>query len=202
MWQNAKWNSPALHSKIGPAKEHARGAMACPSRVWRAWVTAVMFIGRLRWQSGGDGSALFRQELGLSSDSKIWLIYDISTPGFPLDPLSPSPQNLPHHHPRSTPPCWLLTFREGCLFTSYFHQKDQFSFLFSVTEWCCLMMACVLRYLKTIFGTSKVPILRWKKYIFTATCDSVKNFRVIYYLRIPITQYCLNSFQRALGRFK
>lgn len=79
-----------LQSRIGPQKEHVRGTMACPSRSGRAWVTAVMFIGQLRWQSGGDGSALFRQELGLSSDSKIPLIYDISTPVFPSTPLTPT----------------------------------------------------------------------------------------------------------------
>lgn len=73
--------------------------MACPSQSGRAWVTAAMFIGRLRWQSGGvgvrvravegrGGSALFRQELGLSSDSKIRLIYDISTAVFPTTPLT------------------------------------------------------------------------------------------------------------------
>lgn len=39
---------------------------------------------------GGHGSALFRQELGLSSDSKILLIYDISTPVFPPTPLTPT----------------------------------------------------------------------------------------------------------------
>lgn len=79
-----------LQSRIGPRKEHVRGTMACPSRSGRAWVTAAMFIGQLRWQSGGDGSALFRQELGLSSDSKILLIYDISTPVFPPTPLTPT----------------------------------------------------------------------------------------------------------------
>lgn len=36
----------------------------------------------------GGGSALFRQELGLSSDSKIRLIYDISTAVFPTTPLT------------------------------------------------------------------------------------------------------------------
>lgn len=39
---------------------------------------------------GGYSSALFRQELGLSSDSKIHLIYDISTPVFPSTPLTPA----------------------------------------------------------------------------------------------------------------
>lgn len=39
---------------------------------------------------GGGGSTLFRQELGLSSDSKILLIYDISTPVFSPTPLTPS----------------------------------------------------------------------------------------------------------------
>lgn len=36
----------------------------------------------------GGGPALFRQELGLSSDSKIRLIYDISTSVFPPAPLT------------------------------------------------------------------------------------------------------------------
>lgn len=99
MWQNAKWNSPPPplsphRSRIGPPDEHVRGTKACPSRSGRAWVTAAMFIGQLRWQSGGvgvwerGGSALFRQELGLSSDSKIRLIYDISTAVFPTTPLT------------------------------------------------------------------------------------------------------------------
>lgn len=39
---------------------------------------------------GGGGPALFRQELGLSSDSKIRLIYGISTPVFPPTPLTPT----------------------------------------------------------------------------------------------------------------
>lgn len=37
---------------------------------------------------GGGSLALFRQELGLSSDSKILLIYDISTPVFSPTPLT------------------------------------------------------------------------------------------------------------------
>lgn len=39
---------------------------------------------------GGGGPVLFRQELGLSSDSKILLIYDISTPVFSPTPLTPA----------------------------------------------------------------------------------------------------------------
>lgn len=91
MWQNAKWNSLPPQSRIGPEKEHVRGTMACPSRSRQVWVTAAMFIGRLRWQSGGGGGlVLFRQELGMSSDSKILLIYDVSTPIFSPTPLTPA----------------------------------------------------------------------------------------------------------------
>lgn len=79
-----------LQSRIGPEKEHVRGTLACPSESARACMTAAMFIGQLRWQSGGDSSALFRQELGLSSDSKILLIYDISTPVFSSTTLTPT----------------------------------------------------------------------------------------------------------------
>lgn len=45
---------------------------------------ASMTVGR------GGGSVLFRQELGLSSDSKILLIYDVSTPIFSPTPLTPA----------------------------------------------------------------------------------------------------------------
>lgn len=38
--------------------------------------------------AGAGGSALFRQELGLSSDSKILLIYVVSTPVFSPTPLT------------------------------------------------------------------------------------------------------------------
>lgn len=48
---------------------------------------ASMTVGGGGW---GGSSVLFRQELGLSSDSKILLIYDISTPVFPTTPLTPA----------------------------------------------------------------------------------------------------------------
>lgn len=43
--------------------------------------------------AGTGGSALFRQELGLSSDSKILLIYGVSTPAFSPTPLTSADRN-------------------------------------------------------------------------------------------------------------
>lgn len=43
---------------------------------------------------GGSSSALFRQELGLSSDSKILLIYDVSTPVFSSTLLTSADKHL------------------------------------------------------------------------------------------------------------
>lgn len=68
---------------------------------------------------GGSSLALFRQELGLSSDFKILLIYDISTSVFPSTPLTPR---------RQTPSWEMMAFDKiVCLFTCYFHHKGSIS---------------------------------------------------------------------------
>lgn len=78
----------SLHSRIGPGKSlQAYDGMSFASLAslvdsCNVYRPASMTV---RW----DGLALFRQELGLSSDSKIQLIYGISTLVFPLDLLSP-----------------------------------------------------------------------------------------------------------------
>lgn len=90
MWQNAKWNSlpPSVQNWLTERTCDRHDGMSFAGRaslgdscdVYRA---ASMTV-------GGGGSALFRQELGLSSDSKILLIYDISTPVFSPTPLTSS----------------------------------------------------------------------------------------------------------------
>lgn len=112
---NLEFASPS-DPKMDHGREHVRGAMACPSRSVRAWVTAAMFIGRLRWQWGGYGPALCRQELGLSSDSKILLIYDISTPVFPSTPFDPR---------RQTPSGETMTFSKTVCLLLTFTTKHQ-----------------------------------------------------------------------------
>lgn len=107
-------SSPELAQGI----EHVRGMMACPSRSVGAWVTAAMFIGQLRWQSGGFSPALFRQELGLSSDFKILLIYDISTSVSPL-PLWPPPTNTQQGDD---------DIRQNCLFVYFLLSPQTISF--------------------------------------------------------------------------
>lgn len=80
MCQNAKWNSPAPPIQNWPmeraCERHDGMSFAIQASLGDScdvYRPASMTVG------GVDGSALFRQELGLSSDSKIQLIYDIST---------------------------------------------------------------------------------------------------------------------------
>lgn len=93
MWQNAKRNLPALPiqkwRRERACERHdgmsftVRTSLGDSCNVYRP---ALMTVGR----GGGHGPALFRQELGLSSDSKIPLIYDISTRVVPSPPLTPT----------------------------------------------------------------------------------------------------------------
>lgn len=91
MWQNAKWNSTAPPVQNWPTERACerndgmsfavQASLGDSCDVYRP---ASMTV------KGGSSLALFRQELGLSSDSKILLIYDVSTPVFSSTLLTPT----------------------------------------------------------------------------------------------------------------
>lgn len=91
MWQNAKWNSLAPPVQNWPTERacERHDGMSFAVRASLGDSCDVYRPASMTVREGGN-SALFRQELGLSSDSKILLIYDISTPVFPPTPLTPT----------------------------------------------------------------------------------------------------------------
>lgn len=129
MWQNAKWNLPVPPFQNRPREKSLQAYDGMSFTSLASLVDSCDVYRPASMTVRRDGLALFRQELGLSSDSKIHLIYCISTLVFPLDLLSPFPWMQLYHHPTFSLHDGLMSFEEGSLFTSCFHQNDHF-------PWC------------------------------------------------------------------
>lgn len=88
MWQNAKWNSLPPSVQNWPRERACERHDSMSFAVQASLGDSCDVYRPASMTVGGGSLALFRQELGLSSDSKILLIYDISTPVFSPTPLT------------------------------------------------------------------------------------------------------------------